>query len=297
MAKKTDDLLSFNEIQEAIDKEAVAKAILAFDEGEKPFDEFDFQDCKEVVWTAGEKWLARDLQEFTLESVEKKVVTDLAGPEYPFKCFLDVCGEIRGTMKPFNTSTAMYPNGFKGLKYIIDWKTSKNTLGTEWKARLLDSHQWPLYSEVYGASLFVYRGVSRKDMSTQEVLIPVPPTNSQEVLHQLKSLGCQLNALRNEHFQVYPRNKPFACNAYGRECQFYESCIQFKMPWGEIPLDKPLSYSFMQDFMLCQERARRKVLAEGFDYYEETTFGKRAHAGLAELWSQAYAIFGKNADK
>lgn len=269
---------------DAVDKDAIVEAILTFEDGEKPFDDFDFEDAKLAVWTAAEKWLVRDLGEFTLEAVENKVVTNFAGPEYPFKCFLDVCGTMKGTIKPFDK--------FAGLKYVVDWKTSKNTLGTEWKQRLLDSHQWQMYSEVYGASLFIYRGISRIRAETQEVLIPVPDTNGAEVLQQLQGIGCQLNALRVAKFDIYPRNKPQGCFAYGKQCPWYDSCMTYKIPRGELPLDKNLSYSFMNNFMLCNERARREVLAEGMEYQGETSYGRAVHRGLASLWSQAFRLFG-----
>lgn len=285
MPKVEKQLLTTSQIMEAVDKDAIASAILSFEEGEKPFDDFDFEDAKLLVWTAAEKWLARDLSEFTLEAVENKLVTDYAGPEYPFKCFLDVCGMIKPDgMKPFDK--------FARQKYVIDWKTSKNTLGTEWKQRLLDSHQWQMYSDVYGASLFIYRGLSRVRAQTQEVLIPVPDTNHEEVLHQLRAIGCQINALRAEKFVVFPRNKPHGCEAYGKVCPYYDSCMDYSMPKGELPLDKALSYSFMNNFMLCNERARREVLAEGMDYQDETNFGRAVHRGLASLWSQAFRLFG-----
>ncbi len=80
---------------------------------------------------------------------------------------------------------------------------------------------------------------------------------------------------------------PFACNAYGRECEFLQDCQNYTMP--KASASKRLSYSYIQTYLLCPEKARRYALAKGAGgYSEETTFGRSVHRGLAELWRRAF---------
>ncbi len=270
----------------SLDLEKIANAILAPEDGEKPLGEWDFEDCKALVLDAGEKWLLRDLDEFSLDAVEKKEVMPVLNYVNGMKCFLDICGKLKGTIAPFKQ--------YKDKNFILDWKTTNNTtLSTDWKDRLVDSWQWMLYSEVYQASIFIYRGLSRtKKGVTKELIIEVPDTNREEVIQYLSAVGGQLNSLRESKFEIFPRNKPFACNAYGRECEYYDSCMSYKkIPRGMLPEDKALSYSFMNNFMLCNERARRDALADGGDS-EETNFGRAFHRGVAEMYSQSFKIYG-----
>ncbi len=266
-----------------VDREKVAGAVVAYEENEPKMAEWDFEDAKRLIWLAAEKWLPRDLHEFILEATELKIIKEIPGLDRPFKGYLDLAGTVRGTIDPFVP--------FAGKKFVVDWKTSKNTLGTDWRNRLIDSWQWMDYTEIYGADVFCYRGLSRNG-TTAEVILKVPQTNGKEVIQLLTSVGSQIKALDDGDFPVWPRNKPFACNAYGRECDFYQDCQEYTMPQSPIPKDKMLSYSFLNNFMLCNERARRTAIGERDAGTDETNFGVATHRGLAELWRQAYQIFG-----
>ncbi len=285
MPKKTVEptpvLLDLPRIMLQIDRNKVSEQILAIEEGDKPLVEWDYDDCQRLVYIAAEKWLPRDLAEFTMDGVEIKF--EEGREEWPrrLKGFIDVAGTVKGNIEPFKQ--------FAGKKYIIDWKTSKNTLGTDWRNRLVDSNQWMLYSEIYKASVFLYRGLSRNG-TTAEVIIQVPQSNESEVIQLVKMVGKQVDVIKDE--LVWPRNKPFACNAFGRECPYYTECMDYSMPRGLLPEDKALSHSFINTFQLCNERARREATAEQVGGSDETAFGKAVHRGLAELWKQAYEVFG-----
>lgn len=265
-------MIQLDDILSSVDLEKVQQAICVYEQDEKPMADFDIEDARKLVWTAAEKWLVRDLTEFTLDRVEKEQIIN------DFKFVMDLSGMILGNNKPFQD--------FGNKRYIIDWKTSKNSLTTEWKDRLINSWQWRLYSDVVDASLFVYRGLSRNG-DTKEVLIQVPEENGQEALEQRISIGREIHALRDIGAAVWPRNMPFACGAYGRDCEFMKDCQDYSMPKG-VPPEKLLSYSYMSTFQLCNEKARRYAMGHNNDNSDETNFGRAVHRGLAELWRQAY---------
>lgn len=272
------------EVMASIDAEAVGKAILTDREGkEVTLAKYDFDDAVRLTWIAAEKFLARDLYEIELEGLE--IRKDMMVGIHPFKSFLDVAGTTRGLIDPFKP--------FAGKPVIIDWKTTKNDLKnpSEWRRRLLDSNQWMCYSEVYKAAVFIYRGLSRNG-STAELIINVPESNSKEALEYISGVGVQVNALRDGGYEVFPRNRPFACNAYGRECQYKDDCDEYTMPRQVLSPDKQLSYSFMNTFLLCPERARRESLVTDGLGSDDTLFGQCVHSGIAELYKQAYEKFG-----
>lgn len=272
MTKTLTDVLS------TIDMEKVGKAIATPEEDERPLADFDFEDAKSLVWTAAEKWLLRDLDEFSVEEVEQEKVFLFDNSNITY--VTDVSGVVKGLKAPFTN--------FSGKRYVIDWKTSKNTLGTEWKDRLLHSWQWRLYCCAQNASLFLYRGLSRNG-DTKEVIIEAPTTNNDEVLFFLRGTQDQLVHLQNSTLPCWPRNMPFACRAYGRDCAWVEDCQNYTMPKGIVE-PKRLSYSYINTFMLCNERARRTALDGNRENSEESLFGSAVHRGLAELWRQAFNL-------
>ncbi len=286
--KEYENFLPLETILAEIDLEKVAKAILTDKNGEEiTLALFDFEDAKRLVWLAAEKWLPRDLFEIKLGGLEAKQEMAIPYQRLPAKGFLDVAGTTRGLIDPFKP--------FAGKPVIIDWKTTKNDLknATDWKRRLLDSNQWVCYSSMYKASVFIYRGLSRNG-STAELIIKVPENTERRSIEYISGVGVQVNALRDNGFTVFPMNQPFACNAYGRVCPYKKDCEEYTMPRQALSEDKQLSYSFMNTFLLCPERARRESLQEEGNGSDETIFGQCVHSGVAELWKQAYDKFGQS---
>lgn len=274
------------EVMSTIDAEAVGRAILTDKEGNDiTLAKHDFDDAVRLTWLAAEKWLPRDLFEIKIDGLELRQEMPIPYQRLPFKGFLDVGGTTRGLIDPFKP--------FGGKPVIIDWKTTKNDLKnpSDWKRRLLDSNQWVCYSEVYKAAVFIYRGLSRNG-STAELIINVPESNSREALEYISGVGVQVNALRDGGYEVFPRNRPFACHAYNRECKYKKDCDDYTMPRQVLSPDKQLSYSFMNTFLLCPERARRESLETDGLGSDDTLFGQCVHSGIAELYKQAYEKFG-----
>lgn len=275
MKNKIDQLLA------QLDLDKVTQAILTRDDGEAQLADFDIEDASGLVRMAAEKWLLRDLGEFTVTDIEQEKSMWVPTDKEPFCYVVDLAGTLVGLTSPFSN----YPNA----TFVCDWKTTKNQLSTEWKNRLLKSWQWRLYAAGTGAKLFIYRGLSRQE-ETKEVIIEVPKENDREVAQFLASLGSTINSLRQGGYTVWPRSMPYSCGAYGRECEFLKDCQEYNMPRG-IPY-KRLSYSYIEKYLLCPEKARRYALidAEGGprESSEESNFGSSVHRGLAELWRQAF---------
>lgn len=272
---------TFEELISQIDISEIENEILNKRDGEKELKDYEVTEVKSLLWLAGEKWLLRDLSEFTLTGTEVDILTEPDKNGYRFHAFIDVTGIVKGVKKPFNA--------YSGKPYCIDWKTTAKELDTKWRARLTSSWQWQQYAHLTGAKLFIFRGISRLESLT-ELIIKVPDTNSMEVIDFNNSVGGQIKYLRDEKFNIWPRNKPFACHAYGRVCEYYVDCDCLTMPFV-VPPEKNLSYSYIDKFLLCPEKARRSALIDEIDdSSSESSFGLVMHRALASLWSQAFKL-------
>jgi hypothetical protein len=127
--------------------------------------DYDFQDAKECVWNAAVKWLPRDMVEFNVTDVEVRRKTEILGAD--LKGFMDIRGTMRGEIPVLAK--------FAGKPFVVDWKTSKNKLSTDWKNKLVDSLQWKIYCvlEPEYPGLIFYRGISRQG-EVREVIIEPP---------------------------------------------------------------------------------------------------------------------------
>lgn len=274
---------TFEELMGGINKEEIEAEILKREEGDKELKDYELTEVKSLIWLAGEKWLLRDLTEFTIIGTEVDILTLPDKNGYKFHAFIDVTGHIKGVKKPFDK--------YQGLPYCIDWKTTKNELNTLWRQRLISSWQWQNYAHLTGAKIFIYRGISRLNTLT-ELILKVPEINSIEVEQFNASIGVQIKELITNNFEIWPRNKPFACGAYGRNCIYLSDCDNFSME-RKVPIMGNLSYSLINKFMLCPEKARREMLEkqEGIvDETDESNFGKAFHRGIASLWKQAFSL-------
>lgn len=266
-----EDILSY------FNMDAVVEAIWTPDsKGRKPtygWDEFD--NIKEMVWAAAKKWLARDLVEFNITGVERLTeYSDIKG-------YMDVEATMKGVIKPFDT--------YAGKKIVVDWKTRDGELDDRWRNRLIDSWQWKIYASMTDASIFSYRGVSRRcpegECSTKEILLIVQPWNKEAVYTQLEGQSAMVNGLIDGAITPWPMHMPDACNKYGRECEYYDDCSNYKMPQFVPETGKVQSYSRLDDFARCPELYRRRTRDEG--EAGESLLGSGVHFALAELYRQA----------
>ena len=250
---------------------------------------FDLREVEDSILIAADTWLARDLQAFSSVQTETQFNDG--------KVIIDLIGVNQGTLAPFNK----YPNG---TKILIDWKTSAQPVDTEtFKRRHIGSFQWQKYAVcVPDSTLFIYRGLSRSldfrkrgdnfepASRTRELILKVHPGIEAGVINQWSGVLAQRDALIN--ISPWPRNRD-SCYAFGSECPFYASCYADTSPLKIPELTSNLSYSKMALFLRCPERYRLSVLAEQTDTTEldedaGTLAGSVIHAGLANLWEQAF---------
>lgn len=268
-----------------LDLEAVAQAILGPD-GTPKMAEYDLRDAKAMIWAAAEKFLTRDLYDLEITGVEEPYEQEITFPwgKQVFRGIKDLTGVLRGRLN--------VTKHLAGKNVVIDWKTTHNTLSTEWDERLMDSWQWKKYLHFGKADAMLYRGISRgEEIKTRELLIERPPNLEQEVLEQLGGVSLARNTLITAGLEVWPRRMPGSCGAFGRECSRFTDCRLGTMPRGVPEKDSPLSYSSMELFLLCPEKYRRAKLDQGHEDTEESLYGQAYHRGIAELYSQAWKLF------
>lgn len=242
--------------------------------------DYDWDDARTAVFDGLESWLGADLLNFEILEVEKSVTTPLV------RGVLDLVFRVRP--KPLAGQYAAWA----GRIFISDWKTSKNTLGGEWRARHIASWQAPIYGvlaeHVNGFSempaAFEFRGISRA-RETKPVLLEYGSEASDLTYEFLWQIDRMKSSLRGGTTKKWPQNRPFACNAYGRPCVYSNDCDLGKEHLVQIEA-KPLSYSGVSTFMLCPEKFRRQQ-EDGSRDSDETIFGSVVHAGLAEAYRQA----------
>ena len=169
----------------------------------------------------------------------------------------------------------------------------RTALDDKWVKRYTDSWQWRIYLYNAQADVFVYSGVSRNG-ETREFYLPRPANLEEQVKTQLISLGLMREQLIESGMLVYPMNRPFACNAFGRECENIYDCRNWKMPQQQLE-GWNWSPSSMEQFLICPERMRRSQLRklEGIELRgnDAAEIGTAFHAGIAEVFRQAF--YGK----
>lgn len=269
-----------------INLDRVAEAIQG-PEGTPRLAEYDEKDLKNMVWTAAEKFLVRDLHDMVIDGVEEPYERELhfPGGAQVFRGIKDLTGTLHGRLN--------VTKKFAGRKVVIDWKTSHKTLDTTWDERLLDSWQWRKYLYFGGADVMLYRGVNAEG-KTRELLIERPANLESSILAQLEGVSAARNSLINAGLTVYPRKMPSACGAFGRECPYWTDCREHTMPQVALLPGRSFSYSSMDRFLACPERYRRGEIENEMENTEESNFGTAFHRGIAELYGQARQLFQEN---
>lgn len=262
--------------RDRLDWSDIQNAMRAFAD-EKEAHSSEFETACNCVFTALERWLAEDLANCRVVAVEEAF-------EDTFKRgVVDVILEILP-----NPEDEVYKN-HPGSLMAIDWKTSRNTLGSDWRDRYIYSWQGPTYTDGIGRKyhrtpeFFQYRGIARS-FETKPVLLKVEnPAPSVEA--QYGGLRAMRDALVDANLPVWPKNMPSACGAYGRECRYWRDCTEGKEPRFVVAPDKLFSFSSASTFLLCPEKYRRNLL-EGSEDSEDTIFGNLVHIGLAAAYKQ-----------
>lgn len=255
-------------------------------EGKTNFSEQEFEDIKTMVWNAGEKWLPRDMYELDITGIEQKVTVE----KFNAKGFIDIEGVLT---RPSYPSIEEY----QGKKKIVDWKSTSNALQesweiSRWRNKKIDSWQWRLYAYFTNASLFEYRGICRLPndgiCATKDILLIVPPHNTEQVETYLRGSAAERDGLYNIGAEIWPQDWD-SCNKWGRECPFKRDCEEFLMP-KYLPPRGALSYTQLERYRTCPEFCRRVLIAPESDDGEFSGSGKGFHRGMAELYEQAVKI-------
>lgn len=264
--------------------DAVAAAIWSPDRsGATPtYTEDEFQNIKEMVYSAADKWLGRDLVTLTIVNIEQEGRL-YAGTTNEVKGYIDLEVTVNegDNIAPFNQ--------YGGASMVIDWKTRGGELDQRWRERLIDSWQWRLYAAMIGAQLVSYRGVSAAceftGSDTKEIIIKVGDTNAVEVGEYIAGQTNMLASLNG--FTVYPRNMPWACNKGNVECPFKTDCDNYTMPRFE-PTPKVMSYTEFERFSHCPEYYRRSRQESGQS--AAASLGQGFHRAMECLYRQAQTI-------
>jgi hypothetical protein len=275
---------TFSSYTPSLDMAAVAAAVDTVEGRELSV--FEREDALELIWVAAERWFARDMQDLEILGLEEEVfVRDLPDQRTEWHGFVDGKAVVTADAgEPFNGKNQLKRN-FAGDTLLWDWKTTDGSVDWAWEQKLKESWQWKEYAFATGASLFSYRGLSRREKDSRECLILVPETNGVEVKEFLTGVFSYRQSLVDSGIKVWTRHAPFACKAYGRECPFLDDCKTYSME-PVAPGDRQLSYSSINDLLLCPERHRRKSLSEEREQTDSTIFGQAVHRGLEELWRQ-----------
>ena len=229
---------------------------------------FEIREARYLIEHVLKYWLPHDLAHLAVTGVECEV--ELVVPHVPrVHGYIDVRGVTES-----------------GERVIIDWKTANGELDKKWTERLLDSWQWRIYAYATNATHVLYRGVSRNG-AFRTVTIEVPPNNATQVELHIQQLHA-MRGLLTSSAVPWPRNKPEACNAFGRPCPHLAICR------GGLPtpqgVGKPThSYSSLKVFQLCPERARLDAVLATDEDSEEASFGRIVHAGLAAAYRCAFS--------
>lgn len=179
---------------------------------------------------------------------------------------------------------------------IIDWKFRNAdswaygvgaSHADSWQGRIYALHKsQQCITDVDMASppKVIYRAATRLGQFKNT---PQEPLKTHSIGFQLETMFGSMDYLAKNH-QVWPRNRPSACNMYGRPCPHLKICQSESNDLYQGPLDvNRLSHSDMSTFMACNERWRLdEVRGEQKDVSEDMLMGLAFHRGMAEVYGQ-----------
>lgn len=280
---------SFDEVWASIDNNRVNAAIL-----ETGIKDFDFDDATRAVYDSALRWLCDDLRDFDVIGIESKAVYTLPSEEEPlFKAYFDMLVRIKEGCVP------QYRPYINKLG-IIDWKTTRSVLNAAWRDKLIMSNQWRMYSWLGDADIFMYRGIQRpvtilEPTQFREVGLQITPELREAAREKVLRAAAEIDKKRQEK-GPWAATMPAHCFDYGTTCTYITDCdLERKVDTlVQIPT-KTLSYSRIKQFYDCPEQYRRAHIdmLSGLDSDHESSYtrlGRAIHAGLAEVYAQAFGV-------
>lgn len=240
----------------------------------------DRADLASMLLKACKKWVAPDTESLTVIGVEERFLLDCRPGHAIQRMFAGDEAEL--SLGPYGVKGYIDLIGYGQQIQLFDWKCT-GSISEDQQNRLRDSWQWKLYCFATGATQFTYRSIQRDGRTKDTVLRwPGGGYDNADVEQHLRSV--QILRESQQYHDVWPRHAPFACRAYGRDCDYVRQCRTNTAPRQLIQL-RPLSHSRMDTLLLCPERYRLDMLATEQDR-TETALGKAFHVAAAEMYGQ-----------
>lgn len=263
--------------------------------------EWEYESLAERILLAADLWLLSDLQQYDTILVEY---------------------EWDNVVKGIYDLVLATKTGFCK---VIDWKTTGDVKRSNYAAEIENEFQTTFYLSFGGEDLVQRLGLPAPNMMEYRCIDSKPITRTKAgeeyevspghvlVIRKLNEVQredalAQVEAIHASYFSqtslpVWIRNRPRACfkggswQDEGPTCPFWRDCVDMTMPPtpddDQLLYDKlPRSKSSIKDFINCPEQFRRMVILgerESMPKPLYITLGEAFHAGVAEIWLQAYA--------
>ena len=273
---KAQEKAQLDELISSLDYNLVNAAIRS--KAPKVFDLNDYELIADMSLKAVEEWLFYDLQTLTITAIENKRSVQFENVSEPTSVICDI--------EAVN---------HKGLKLIIDWKSSSRDLDPLWEQRHRDSWQWRTYLRATNSDICEFRGINTK-LKTRTVPCNFVPGLNEKVDLQYRQVADMRTALIGT--VPWPRHMPGSCFAFGRPCPYVNDCRKDTYPITPL-FPKSISHSAMDTFLLCPERYRRDELIKIAGVSDDTEdapdnysreLGSALHRSLAEIYRQAFKL-------
>lgn len=268
--------LAFERLAPSLDMDAVGRAIRTDEDGSpippSVIPACDLDLAAQMVWAAGERWLAEDLAAASYIRVQDEGLFSVPDVDRPVKQVLDL------TLLDANRESWV----------VVDWKATLQDVDSRWGYRQADSWQGKFYLLTTGARGFYYRGVDAK-LATREVVIKVSPLTQLQIATTEDLYDTLLERWPDG---PWPMSKPRSCWYGNQKCRFYDDCHE--QPSGLVPITPVrnrahLSHSFLTSLLACPEQARREeLLGEKRARSYDMDLGRAFDRGVSELWRQAF---------
>lgn len=247
----------------------------------------DRADLAAMLLRACKKWVAPDSESLIVTGIEDRFLLDVR-PGHAIERVRPANDDAEAWLGAYGVKGYVDLAGYDGRaeSRLVDWKCT-GSISEDQQNRLRDSWQWKLYCFATGATSFTYRSIQR-DCRTKDTVLswPAGGYTDMDVEQYLRTVQGMRKSLH--YHDVYPRHAPFACKAYGRDCDYVRQCRTNTAPLVQLK-HKTLSHSRMETFLLCPERYRLDRLADDRDR-EETALGKAFHVAIAAIYEQLYKL-------
>lgn len=279
-------MIKYAELLELLDWNRIVEAAHTV-----PLKLHDYEDVLQMVMKSVKRWGPADSQGGLRDAViEERFVLEAYG-------MIPHLGVTSEESRSYGSSTVKGFIDLRGVRpdgtvEVVDWK-STGSITPEKRAALSISWQGRIYATAAQAQRYTYRLVERSG-ACSEVSVPWPNSAYCEVdVSEYLDNVIYRRKRMHEWISPWPRSMPYACGAYGRDCNYVDECARHNQS-GARPLVQlgPLSHSSIEVFNLCPERYRldevTKALGQGQDRPEDdgSQLGSSFHAAIAEAWRQ-----------